>query len=288
MKKNKDYLNNNNEEKIKNLEKKVVKELKERNMSVGELNAVIDQLKNPDLKVSKEKHYWGHRHCKIGLCSDIHIGSNYFDQWILNDIFKRFKKDSVDAVYVAGDITEGYNMRAGHSFECNLHGADAQIKGAIEKIPHITKPIYFITGDHDYSHFKRQGIDVGKHIDEDRKDMHYLGMFNADIMLNKYVKLRLTHPRKGTAYALSYHTQKMIDAFSGGEKPNILGVGHYHKAEYLYYRHINAFQCGCIQRQTNWMKTMNLSAMLGAWIVDVYMNRTGWIDKLEMKMLPYY
>jgi len=274
--------------KMENLEKKVLKELTDRNLSIGELNAIIDQLRNPDLEINNVKHYWGQKHCKIGLCSDIHIGSKYTDYITLDDIFKRFKKDNVNAVYMAGDITEGYNMRPGHTFECNLHGADAQIKGVIEKTPDINKPIYFIAGDHDYSHYKRQGIDIGQHIQQGRKDMHYLGMFNADIMLSNKTKLRLAHPRKGTAYALSYHTQKMVEAFSGGEKPNILAIGHYHKIEYLFYRNIHCFQTGTIQSQTTWMKTMNLAAMKGAWIVDIYMKKNGTIDKLKMELLPYY
>ena len=270
------------------LEKSLLKEIKDKNITQGEMNALVDQIKHPNMEGKPYKHYWGQRHSKIALCSDTHIGSKYTRYDVLEDIFKRFKKDGVDAVYLAGDITEGYNMRAGHTFECNLHGADAQIKGVIEKIPDIKKPIYFITGDHDYSHYIRQGIDVGKHIDEGRKDMHYLGMFNADIELDKNTTIKLMHPAKGTAYALSYHPQKIIEAFSGGEKPNILAIGHYHKIEQLFYRNIHAFQTGCIQSQSAWMKRMNIAAMTGAWILDVYTKRNGEIDKLESKLLAYY
>lgn len=273
---------------MKKLENKILKELKDRNVSQDELNAVIDQIKNPSFAVSQHKHHWGKTHSKIGLCSDFHVGSKYTRYNVLDDIFNRFKKDGVDAIYVAGDITEGYNMRPGHSFECDMHGADAQIKGVIERVPDIGKPIYFITGDHDYSHYKRQGVDVGTHIAKGREDMNYLGMFDSDIELAKNTKLKLTHPAKGTAYALSYHPQKMMEAFSGGEKPNILAIGHYHKVEYLFYRNIHCFQTGCIQSQSSWMKRMNIAAMTGAWIADVFTKRNGEIDKLEMKLLPYY
>jgi hypothetical protein len=37
----------------------------------------------------------------------------------------------------------------------------------------------------------------------------------------------------------------MIEAMPGGEKPNILAVGHYHKMEQIFYRNIHAFQTGC-------------------------------------------
>jgi len=599
---------------MKKAEKNLLKEIRRKALSYGELNAVIDQIKNPPIKGGVSKHYWAKRHCKIGLCGDLHIGSKYADYETLSDIFKRFKKENVNAIYMAGDITEGYNMRPGHSFECNMHGADAQINEVVKRVPNINKPIYFITGDHDYSHYKRQGVDVGKHIEEQRKDMHYLGMFDADIMLAKKTKLRLVHPAKGTAYALcvddkteilteggwklfkdlrgewvatlnpktlffewqkpsrkivmdfdgemlnfkarsfdlmvtpnhklfvrryrrnirdkpymypkkahgflnydwnlieaeeigkarlkqtwqmirhsvgfrhpklpkvnddlirlyawyvtegcghkngkqaiitqckvtnpenydeilgilnnlkikygcygknkkditisnkrltteltkafgrtskekklpfwiknlpreqlrlfletmikgdgwkngkswgyksisqqllddvqeiaikcgygatkgkesvsissiqnyptinnkpkkvkykgkvycvtvpnhlilvrkngkavwtgnSYHPQKMIEAFAGGQKPNILAIGHYHKVEYLFYRNIHCFQTGCLQSQSAWMKRMSLAAMKGAWIVDVYMKKNGTIDRLRMELLPYY
>ena len=273
---------------MENLEKKLLKELKDRNLSKGELNAVIDQLKNPDLSPKTYRHYWSHNHSKIAICSDFHIGSVYKNMSNLEDMFKRFKKDDVDAVYISGDISEGYNMRPGHSFICDLHGADAQIDGIVSQVPNINKPIYFITGDHDYSHFKRQQIDIGKHIEEKRDDMHYLGMFEANVYLGKNTKLRLKHPLGGVAYAYSHHLQKIIDRTKDDDKPDIFALGHYHKLLYVDYHGVHGFLAGTIQDQTEWMKGKNIEAMKGGWIVDVYMKRNGQIDKLEMKLLPYY
>ena len=53
-------------------------------------------------------------------------------------------------------------------------------------------------------------------------------------------------------------------------------------------RNIHCFQTGCIQSQSGWMKRMNLAAMTGAWIVDVYTKRNGYIDRIEPKLIPYY
>lgn len=253
-----------------------------------ELTLLIDQIKNPNIVPKSYKHYWGKNRTKIGLLSDLHIGSNYEDRAALHDVFKRFKDEKVDAVYIAGDITEGYNMRPGHSFECYLHGSDAQVDGVVEAVPRIGVPIYFITGDHDHSHYKRQGVDIGKAIDEKRDDMHYLGMFQATIELGKKTSLMLSHPAKGTAYAISYQPQKMAEALSGGEKPNILAIGHYHKIEQLFYRNIHIFQTGCLQSQSDWMKRMNLASHKGAWLLDVTMKNDGTIDKLNSTLFPYY
>lgn len=278
--------------KLEELLEKDIKELqtllKTKQISKIELKAILDRIKQPKTTKEIQKHYWGDRRVKIGLCGDIHIGSIYADYETLNDVFKRFKKEGVDAIYVTGDITEGYNRRKGHSLECDLHGADAQIEGVVTRFPNIGKPIYFITGDHDMWHHENQGIDVGTHIAEKRKDMKYLGPFSATIELARKVKLMLVHPAKGTSYALSYQIQKMIEALSGGEKPNLLAVGHYHKIEYLFYRNIHCVQTGCIQSQTDWMKRMNLSAHKGAWILDLSFKTDGTIDKLIQTLYPYY
>lgn len=263
--------------------------VKSKKLSDAELRAVMDTIKNPVSNgENRVKHHWSGRKVRIGLGGDVHIGSKYADISMINDVFKRFKREGVDAVYLTGDITEGYNRRKGHSLECDLHGADEQVKGVVEKLPSINKPIYFITGDHDDWHYQSAGVSVGKAIDMKRSDMHFLGAFNSTVELFKNTTLMLQHPAKGTAYAISYQIQKMIEAFTGGEKPDVLAVGHYHKIEYLFYRNVHAFQTGTMQRQTPWMKRMNLSAHQGAWILDVYSKRNGSIDKVCMKMFPYY
>jgi len=262
--------------------------LKKYDVSEDELVGIIDHIKHPELKANPVvEHRWSDTHARIGVMSDVHIGSKYVDYGALDDLFKRFRTGGVDAVYVAGDLTEGYNHRKGHSFECDLHGADAQADGVIDRIPSINKPIYFILGDHDHWHYENAGTDIGSRVDRARDDMHNLGFFDAKVDLAPGCTMELMHPSKGTAYALSYHPQKMIEALSGGEKPNILLIGHYHKIEQLFYRNIHAFQTGCIQSQTPWMKRMNLSAHKGGWILDIWFGDKG-IDQLESKLLPYY
>lgn len=272
------------DKKISELEKTIEKY----DVNKEELKAIIDNIKNPELKLKHTKHHWGKRHIKIGLIGDTHIGSKYVDYSALEDLFKRFKQEHIDAVYHTGDLTEGYNKRKGHSYEVELHGSDEQVKGVVERMPFINKPIYFILGDHDHWHYQTAGVDIGKQVSFLRDDMHNLGFFNSTVELTPNITMTLLHPGKGTAYAISYHSQKIIEALSGGEKPNILAIGHFHKVEYLFYRNIQCFQTGCIQNQTPWMKRMNLSAHKGGWILDVFARPDGWIDKLSMKLIPYY
>lgn len=257
-------------------------------LNAAQLHAVIDRVQATSTAENRVKHHWGKGHTRLGLWSDTHIGSLYSDQGAIDDVAKRFKAAGVEAVYHAGDITEGYGRRKGHSLECSLHGADAQVQGVLERLPDMGKPQYFITGDHDGWHWEAAGVDVGKAIAKGRNDLHYLGAFNATVELSPKTTIGLVHPATGTAYAISYKPQKIVEALSGGEKPSILGIGHFHKAEYLFYRNVHVFQTGCLQSQSPWMRRMNLSAHKGAWILDVHTKRDGEIDKLGMQFLPYY
>ena len=50
------------------------------------------------------------------------------------------------------------------------------------------------------------------------------------IMLTPNCRMDLFHPLDGSSYAVSYSGQKYMDSITGGDKPNILFVGHHHKS----------------------------------------------------------
>ena len=259
------------------------------NLTPAKIEALIDLIKNP----APQKQFVRHDHGKIefciGLIGDTHIGSKHSDYGILNDIYDRFKKAGIAAAYHFGDITEGYGRRKGQSYECELHGADEQVGGVVKRYPRIQGvTTHFITGDHDGWHYDSAGVDVGRAIAKYRKDLNYLGAFQAQVQLAPKTSLMLMHPATGTAYAISYKPQKIIESLAGGDKPNILGIGHFHKMEYLFYRNIHCFQTGTTERQTPWMKRMNISAHIGAWIVRVNLRKDGTVDRLRMEALTYY
>lgn len=258
-------------------------------LSEAELAAVVDRVKNPSTgQPNVHRHEWGGKRTRIGVVSDIHMGSLYVNQGALDDIMKRFKKHRVDAVYNPGDMTEGYNMRPGHTLEVELHGADAQVQGVVDRVPDIGVPHYFITGNHDHAHWKNAGVDVGRWIDKERDDMHYLGRDNAVIELSDDISLQLLHPSGGSAYAVSYKPQKIVESLSGGSKPDILAIGHFHKAEYLFYRNVHIVQAGTMQAQTPFMQTKGLSAHVAGWMLDIHAKNNGTIDRVDLKFFPYY
>jgi len=231
----------------------------------------------------------GQRTIKFALMGDTQINSKYTQLTHLHDFYDICEDAGIKDVYNVGDIDEGERMREGHAYECYRQGADDHVDEIVRVYPKrdgVTT--HFITGNHDASMMKHCGYDIGRSIAEKRPDMHYLGRDCAVIELTPNCTLELRHPWDGTAYALSYKIQKMIEAMSGGEKPNILAVGHYHKIEYLPYRNVHAFQTGCFQAQTPFMRGKSIAAMMGGWIVEVDVASDGSIRRLRQELVPFY
>jgi hypothetical protein len=80
----------------------------------------------------------------------------------------------------------------------------------------------------------------------------------------------------------------MADAISGGEKPNIMAIGHYHKAEYLFYRNIHMFQAGTFCAQTPFMRGKGIAAHMGGWIISVIVAEDGSILSIIPEFIPFY
>jgi len=236
------------------------------------------------------KENWnGDKIIRFGVVSDTHIGSKWMQLSVLRKLYGIFDREGLDTVYNVGDITEGYNMRRGHEYEVFLHGADEQCDYTVKNYPRLKKgKTRFIIGNHDLSHMKAGGIDVGRRIARERNDMEYLGALNAKIHLTPNCTMELNHPLDGASYALSYSIQKMIDSYSGGNKPNILLNGHHHKMFYLFYRNVHGVECGTTEAQSSWMKGKRIQAHIGGLIITVHVNDDGTINRFLPEFIPFY
>lgn len=245
-----------------------------------------------DLIPTENRHIedWdGDRLIRFGLMGDTQINSKYTQLTHLHRLYDFYQQEGIRKVYHTGDIDDGEQMRKGHQYELYTQGVDDHADEIVRVYPKRKDMITeFITGNHDFSMVKLAGVDIGRRISSDRKDMKYLGYGSAAIQLTDNCVLELRHPEDGTAYAFSYKPQKMIDAISGGEKPNIMGIGHYHKSEYLPYRNIHTFQTGCLQAQTPWMRGKGIAAVVGGWIIEVRLNIDGGVERIRHEFIPFY
>lgn len=243
-----------------------------------------------NLMPETRKNDWdGNTTIVFGLMGDTQINSKYTQLTYLHEFYNECAKRGVKNVYHTGDIDEGEQMRTGHQYDCYTQGADDHIDEIVKNYPKIDGiTTHFITGNHDASIYKRCGVDIGKRIESMRPDMIYLGRDCARVELAPHCVLELRHPWDGTAYALSYKPQKMIDGMEADSKPNILAIGHYHKLEYLFYRNIHCFQTGCFQMQTPFTRGKGISVHLGGWIITAEVDDEGHVKKISPEMIPFY
>lgn len=226
---------------------------------------------------------------RFALMGDTQIGSKYAQLTYLHDFYDLCEREGIRDVYHTGDITDGLKMRPGHEYELHEHSADGQLDLVVNHYPNregITT--HFITGNHDASLYKHVGYDIGRAIANLRPDMEYLGRDCAVINLTPNCTLELRHPWDGTAYAISYKIQKMIEAMEADSKPSILAVGHYHKAEWIFYRNVHAIQTACFQSQTPFTRGKGISVWMGGYIVTVRVDKDGYIRGFTPEFIPYY
>jgi DNA polymerase II small subunit/DNA polymerase delta subunit B len=212
---------------------------------------------------------------KFGVIGDTHLGSLCEKIDYLNIYYNELEERGITTVLCAGDLIDGWNIYKGQLFEQHKRGWKEQKSWFVEQFP-VRQNIKtkFITGNHDSSFTKTVDIEVGKELAAAREDLEFIGEDIGDVYFqvpgsDKQCKVTLIHPDGGTAYALSYKPQKIIEQLEGGSKPHLLVIGHFHKAEFLpNYRNVACLQAGTFQSQTPFMKRKGLSAMMGGWIVE--------------------
>lgn len=248
---------------------------------------------------------------RIGVISDTHFGSKFQQPTYLVDHLRYMKKRKVDAIMVAGDITDGATkMHAGFEYEIFAHGADAQAAVAAEVlVPEANRlkvPWYMIGGNHDYSHWKNGGVDVVALLARESDWFHYLaprgdfgpgdapnflvpGVANSRGSIGhvRFGKLliQINHPHMGSAYALSYRPQKWIEQLSPENKPHLVLMGNFHKVLQLDYRNVFALLLPSFQAQSGWMASKGISSYIGSAIVEVGVETKGLAPSVQVEWL---
>lgn len=239
--------------------------------------------------VKHNARWEGNTSITFGLIGDTHFNSKHTQISHLHQFYDYCVQHGVKEIYHTGDMDEGEMMRTGHQYDCYTQGADEHVGEIVKNYPFrdgiVTK---FITGNHDSSIYRVCGMDIGKIISAKRPDMIYLGRDWAKVELTPNCILEMRHPWDGSAYAISYKPQKMIESMDADSKPNILAIGHYHKLEYLFHRNVHSFQTGCFQSQTPYTRGKGISVHMGGWIVTVDVDENGYIQRIVPEMIPFY
>jgi len=235
----------------------------------------------------------------FGFTSDNHLGSKYARLDVLGSLYDHFAEQQVDRVFNAGNWVDGEASFNKH--DLLVHGMDAQLRYLAEHYPQ--RPgisTYAVTGDdHEGWWAQREGVDPGKYAERvmrqaGREDWIDCGFMESFIPLRHAETgaesmLHLMHPGGGSAYAVSYTVQKIVEGYDGGEKPAVLLAGHYHKLSYNMVRNVHAIQTGTSQDQTPFMRKKKIPAHVGGGICRLRQDpRTGAITACRVEFFNYF
>jgi predicted phosphodiesterase len=280
-------------------EREVRQLLEKSGLTPDELKIVLKSaLKSPESKEDTPKYSLQRtKWYKFGLISDTHIGHNKFDEGLLAYSAKIFKREKIEDVYHSGDIVEGLSRRGGHIYELETVGFEAQVSQAADLFSkHFSDfNIIAITGNHDhwYRDNANNGASVGKALHHRLKNLNFLGEDEGDVIIktnsNKIpeITIKLFHPNDGSAYAISYKMQKLVESLEGGHKPHVILSGHYHKALYMFSRNVHGFESGTLCSQTRWMRGKKIAAMKGFWVIELGLGERG-IEECRNQFFPAY
>lgn len=235
----------------------------------------------------------------FGVTSDNHIGSKYARVDVLDDLYDRFERAGVQAVLNAGNWIDGEASFNKHDLV--VHGMDAQLRLLAQQYPRRAGiKTYAVAGDdHEGWYAQREGVDIGRYAqrvmeDAGRDDWVDVGYMEAHFILRNAnteasAVMALVHPGGGSAYAISYSIQKIVEVLDGGEKPAVGVYGHYHKLWAGNIRNVWCLQSGCTQDATPFMRKKKLAAHVGGAIMDLEQDpETGAIIGFTPKMLRYF
>jgi len=260
--------------------------LEREHITEAELKAVIHSAKVR--KHGQSSVSFGKKSFFYGYFSDPHIGHKGFDYALWDKMISVFRKEKPDFVLCPGDNVEGMSGRPGHVYELELIGFKAQTDRAVELYGQIPCKIYGIDGNHDGWFYKKNdaGAIVGEVLAQRVKQYEFLGQNEGDLVIDG-IKIKMVHPNDGSAYAVSYKLQKMVESLGGGEKPSILHQAHYHKALYMFTRNVHGFESGTLCSQSEFMRLKKLPAHKGFGLVAVQHNGES-IDRLTHTFFPAY
>ena len=219
--------------------------------------------------------------------SDTHLCNEAQQLNLINQVYKEAADRNIDTVLHFGDITDGdYQIRSDHRYELFRLGASIQIEYVVNNYPYVEGiTTYFITGNHDDTHNKNGGMEIGPIIERLRPDMKFIGKERAIFRPEESPKTseEIFHSGGGCASSLSYRPQKYIDKMEPGEKPNAVGIGHFHQSYFMSYRNVIALLVPCLTAKSPFAIRQGLENTMGAYFIDMYVNSKGEIEMFEFE-----
>jgi len=224
---------------------------------------------------------------RIAIISDTHLTSEYEAIFELHSFYSILYNEGIKQVFHAGDLSDGMNVYQNQMYEQKVVGADKQLEYIIKKYPR-RKGIktYFIGGNHDCSYSDKFGYDFLEKLDSRRRDLHYLGPYYAKIRdETRDFEIDLLHLKRGRTYAISYPAQAFLRDFPHRRYPNLMILGHRHRAWYGMIQEVHCFEAGNFQKPTPYAIERGQGNPICGWILEFDKDLN--LENLKMRLINF-
>ena len=211
---------------------------------------------------------------RLGVVSDTHLGSQYQALAELEAVYDEFACRGVSAVMHAGDVFAGVGMYRGQETDELLPAVDTysrQVDYAEAEYPArdgITT--YMIAGNHDLDGaFSRSLSSPVRALASRRRDITYLGDDRASVELTNGATVMIAHGRGPAGYAHSYRGQRFIESLGRRERPDLLILGHFHRAGFFVHDGVSCVLAACFQTQTPFLAANGIEPDVGGFVISL-------------------
>lgn len=207
---------------------------------------------------------------EFGIVSDTHLGSKVEELEKLQLYYDLAKEKGIKHVFHCGDVTEGINIYRGQINDLKKIGVTEQVEHVIENYPKEDKiKTHFILGNHDMGAHNSNGVDIGKIISANRKDLDYIGQYYGRIDVGDGILLDMVHPAGGSPYSIGYGAQKYIRAAPPSTRSDIIAFGHWHQNMFTQYDDMYVLEAGCFTGTTDFLRRKGITSVVGGWFNEV-------------------
>jgi predicted phosphodiesterase len=222
----------------------------------------------------------------VGFCTDTHIGEMSFNDSLWEAFIHECRKENVRLILHAGDLVEGMSNRPDQIYHLDDIGISKQMDHAQRLLDYSPIPIYGISGNHDRWQIKSNGLFVLPDLEKRCDRFKYIGSDFGSITING-TEWMLWHGEDASSYATSYRVQKLVEAFTGGDKPHVLLCGHTHKQGYFFDRNVHCVTGGALSYQSAWMKATRKACHTGFHIIKARIADNE-IKRFSVTWYPFY
>lgn len=235
---------------------------------------------------------------EFGLVADTHLCCRQERLDAVHACYDLFEQEGIKTVFHAGNMVDGYIPRI-NGDSVMESSVDGQCQYVIDHYPRREGiKTYYITGDDHEGWWQKEGFNFGGYLqylahDQGRDDLVYIGHVESDVEVKTGAPvptiIKVQHPGGGSAYARSYTGQKQVEAFEGGEKPQILVQGHYHVSNYMNDRNVHVVSMPGFQDQTIFARKKRLRMEIGGGILGFKVNPIdGAVTRCRVEFVRFF